>query len=181
MTWKEFYKNRLNDNYFSHVKNQYRKFIDEVENTFNTNDIVMEVGCGIGSITKALIERKKAKYFLSDVNEEMLKLTEKNVCRKGMNYNILDKLPFHVDVIHSHGVLEHFEPEEVKKIINNQRAVCRKLVHYVPSNKYDYKSFGDEMLLSKEEWKKIICPYEIKEFNNGYLTSHETSLMLWMV
>jgi hypothetical protein len=73
------------------------------------------------------------------------------------------------DVIHSHGLLEHFSDEDIRKII---KASCndgaRVIVHYVPSDRYEQPSFGDERLMSAGQWHEIVAPHNIIEFNDGY-------------
>jgi len=166
MTWENFYKNRLNIDYFNHIKKHYKTFIKEIENSINENSKVLEIGCGIGSITRAL--NKSADYHISDKDSDMLKLSQLNTNIDGFVYDILEELKMRFDVVHSHGVLEHFNKEDVNKIIKNQLKIAKTLIHYVPSNKYKEQSFGDENLLNKEEWKRICEPNEIKEFNNNH-------------
>lgn len=164
--WSNFYKNRINNSYSNHIRTHYSLFLEEIEKRINTNSKVLEIGCGIGSITKLL--KPKSKYLISDINQQMLNLSFLNTKRKGFIYDIKTPLNSKVDLIHSHGVLEHFSDTEIYSIIKNQLNCTKNLIHYVPSNKYKTKSFGDENLWSKEEWEKICNPNKIIEFNNKY-------------
>ena len=172
MTWYDFYKHRVNISYLLHVETKYAVFIDAIMKMLKPNDLVLEAGCGIGNISKILYQRlPTCNYLLYDNSHKILDLCKDNI---GTNvgvtyYNILKELPdVKIDLIHSHGVLEHFNDKEIITIIKNQLKVSDTLLHYVPSNKYKSPSFGDERLLSKEGWKALINPNEIIEFNNGY-------------
>lgn len=72
------------------------------------------------------------------------------------------------EVGHSHGVLEHFNDVEIRDIIKLQREQYETLIHYVPSYLYRTPSFGDERLMTPENWQEICQPDEIIEFNGGY-------------
>ncbi len=172
-TWVDFYKQRLNDNYFNHVKSKYKPFIDEVESSIKNGDHVVELGCGMANITRALIEFDLiADYSIMDFEIGMLELSDLNlknsdyfvtICKGNILLNCLNG-----DVAHSHGVLEHFSDYEIRRIISLQKANYSKLIHYVPSNKYETPSFGDERLLSVDKWRDICKPDEIIKFNNGH-------------
>lgn len=170
--WADFYKNRLNERYTNHVNKKYAPFI-EVLKAQNAKTIA-EFGCGIGTITKILIDQKVGDiHHLLDNCRSMLAMAHQNLT--GLEFemylhNILKPFDFveKLDMIHSHGVLEHFSDQDIRQIISNQKDLAKVLVHYVPSHKYDKPSFGDERLLTVDEWKKICQPTEIIEFNNGY-------------
>ncbi|MFA5048557.1 MAG: class I SAM-dependent methyltransferase [Patescibacteria group bacterium] len=176
-TWYNFYKDRLNGKYFNHVSNKYNVFINEILNSINYNHykFIVEVGCGICSITRALMEQKtNCIYFGLDKSKEMLNLSLQNLLLAQkesifelIQCNILSENCYG-DLVHSHGVLEHFSDKHIQKIINNQLKNFRELIHYVPSNKYKNPSFGNERLLTSAQWKKICNPNEIIEFNDGY-------------
>jgi SAM-dependent methyltransferase len=181
-SWYEFYKDRVCDSYFDYVNIKYKRFIDEVYNTVMVENIttksdistIVEVGCGIGSITKAVSKLSLTSFLVSisllDNSEEMLSLTRLNLKDEHLdaiyiNRNVLDYKPYKVDVAYSHGLLEHFLNNDIKTIINNLKGA--KQVHYVPSYKYVTPSRGDERLLTPLQWKEICNPDEIIEFNGG--------------
>ncbi|OQY10304.1 MAG: hypothetical protein B6I28_01270 [Fusobacteriia bacterium 4572_132] len=169
MNWYNFYKDRLNISYNKHIEKKYSLFIKEIEKLINPNSTILEMGSGIGSITKILNKRKKGNFLISDINKNMLKLSNQNLKSiPSFIFDIKNHLYKKVDIIHCHGVLEHFDNTDIQKIIKNQLKSCTHLIHYVPSNKYKIQSFGDERLLSKEEWFNLIKPKEIIAFNNNY-------------
>lgn len=169
--WHNFYKNRIGESYTYYISKQYSPFIEEIKKRINPQSKVLEMGCGIGSVTKILSDLINASYYISDISQEMISLSILNLKGRTFNHlrwNIKKEFKEKVAIIHSHGVLEHFNDRDIKQIITNQLKCCKNLLHYVPSNKYNYKSFGDERLLSKNKWKELVRPKEIIEFNNGY-------------
>ena len=176
-SWYDFYKNKVNKQYYYHITRKYKPFIDEIKKELREDQYthLIEMGCGIGSITKYFLKKLPYnKYTVIDNDVQMLGLTAKNF-QDVISENVIIQLfditfPYFQtgDIIHSHGVLEHFDDCFIEKIIYSQLKVAPIVIHYVPSNKYDYKSFGDERLLSKEYWMKHFNPTEIIEFNNGY-------------
>ena len=114
-------------------------------------------------------------YHILDLNGDMIKMAIEHIGNPmifWLKLDIRNPMPLELyteyNIIHSHGVLEHFEDHEIHEILHYQKAISPLLIHYVPSDKYTYKSFGDERLLSKEYWKENFNPTEIIEFNSGY-------------
>jgi len=173
-SWYEFYKNKCNEQYYQYICSKYYRFIYEIFEHLKDNMSIGEFGCGIGNITKMLIKYNPYSFHnLIDSSSSILDLANNHLRNTNGRYDltqwdILEPYKIKFDLIHSHGVLEHFSNQDITKIINNQLAISPLLIHYVPSDKYDYKSFGDERLLPKEYWRREFKPTEIIEFNNGY-------------
>lgn len=171
-SWYEFYNQKCNVKYYNYVHDKYNPFISKIIEEMHPRAKIAEFGCGMGNITKALMYvNQHANYTLIDNSNEMLDLAEQNLDTLNLNiecWDILTPYPERFDLIHSHGVLEHFSDDEIKQIIENQLSICNKLIHYVPSSKYNYQSYGDERLLSKSYWRKNFKPTNIIEFNDGY-------------
>ena len=53
MNWIDFYKQRVNSSYQDYFNNRYEPFLDVVKKLSNHNGI-FELGCGIGSVSKAI-------------------------------------------------------------------------------------------------------------------------------
>lgn len=79
-----------------------------------------------------------------------------------------------VDIIYSHGVLEHFPNHCIRDILKRQRKCAGKVVHYVPTNGYKTQSFGDERLMSFEWWVCMWKPIRHILFNND-----KDLLLIW--
>lgn len=168
-SWYDFYKDRVNNiSYEEYFKKRYALFLNMLSENMNGN--VLEVGCGTSLVTK-LVYKNGVSFNILDNDCNMFSLSNKTLQKRLVSRYYGDIRKGFINrygLIYSHGVLEHFSPAEIRSIIEKQLRVCDRLIHYVPSDKYTYKSFGDELLISKEEWKNICNPDNIIEFNNGY-------------
>lgn len=182
--WAAFYKTRDPERYLRYAQNRYAPFLSIVQAHVRPGDMVLEAGCGMGTITRALhANGTPAKQFVMvDKCPEMLGIAahaarympEDKIRLFGIDIRELSNDPRlgAFDVIHSHGVLEHFSNEDIRAIIKHQ-FLCgprppRALIHYVPGEKYDTPSFGDERLMSAEQWREICEPHTIVPFNDGF-------------
>lgn len=160
--WSQFYKDRVNSSYQDYFEKRYHLFLEFIKQQGISE--IKEMGCGIGSVSKALT---KQGYNCSgfDLCEKMVWLSKENE-PSGNFYqgNIFDVI-IPVDVVGvSHGVLEHFSDEQIKRICEQNKGS----VHYVPLDKYKTPSFGDERLLSYDYWIKLVNPTDFILFNDGH-------------
>ena len=174
--WSNFYMSKMQgDTYVKHVNSMYKPFIDQLLCRMHANSVVGEMGCGIGTITKILATTKPgAIYHCIDKCNDQLDLTRNNI--SDVRYVKLQQADIlldmsslvHYDVIHGHGVLEHFDLKDITKIVEAQRKIAKSVVHYVPGNKYKLGSFGDERLLSLDTWKRETNPSVAFSFNDDH-------------
>lgn len=178
--WSEFYQDRLNEVYTNYCREKYKPFIDFIQKEINNLpkhpafiDIpaVLELGLGLGIVTKILFENNSDDliYFGGMDNDlEMLNLAKLNL-RGYFGIKLIYDDAFlskqKANIIHSHGLLEHFNNAYIKVLFSNYKG--SKHIHYVPSYKYEKPSFGDERLLTPQEWKEI-TGMNVIEFNDGY-------------
>lgn len=176
--WYKFYQDRQNMHYKKHIATRYEDFIHYIINSMPDKGKkpvhLHEAGCGAANVSLALYNELKGidinfHISMSDKCPDMLELAHENVPEgyKALIDMTKDTLPT-ADVIFSHGVLEHFNNEDIVKIVSKQLESASKVVHYVPSDKYKTPSFGDERLMSAEQWQEICNPTYIEEFNKGY-------------
>lgn len=176
--WYKFYQDRQNIIYKKHIETRYEEFIHYLINALPDKGKkpvhIHEAGCGAANLSLALYKQLKDieinfHISMSDKCKDMLELAHENVpeAYKALIDMTKDTLP-KADIIFSHGVLEHFNDEQIARIVANQLDSTDKVVHYVPSAKYKKPSFGDERLLTPEEWQEICNPTSIIEFNGGY-------------
>lgn len=169
-SWPAFYRSRMDDGYLNYVKDRYRRFITEISRRIDNADRVLELGAGTATITRSLIDEVKstADFIASDINPEMRRMStfrlmgtsavvcEQDAKKPSLCYN---------DIVHSHGLLEHFSDQEIRQIIREHKC-ARAQIHYVPGL-YPYPTYGDERLMSVDEWRRICNPTEIITFNDG--------------
>jgi SAM-dependent methyltransferase len=167
--WFDFYQDRVNDRYSDHIKKRYSFFLNVICAFANKNETLVELGCGIGSISKQLQKRVSNPLLLIDICPKMLELASQNVDNVTFKRADIIKDPIRIDkpiLFHSHGVLEHFTDAQLESFLKNQGKT--PAFHYVPSYKYETPSFGDERLMTPSQWDKLVKPDNIWEFNEGY-------------
>jgi hypothetical protein len=171
--WAKFYKLRVGDSYPAYCKKRYAPFLKHI----NDYDSLSEEGCGIATISKIVYEHGK-NYTAFDKCSEQLSLANKNLIGMEISLkqgNILShKYNKSPDIIISHGVLEHFNDRNIKKIIKRQLKSCSKLIHYVPLDKWITPSFGDERLLPVSYWDNLVNPDCIETFNDN-----KDAVLMW--
>jgi SAM-dependent methyltransferase len=135
---------------------------------------VLEAGCGTARDSIFL------SYFSElcvavDLNKDVVIKAKKNKLKFGgqAEFVVADAFspPFKdksFDVCFSQGLLEHFKPYEVSKIMSTLSRVCKQMIHSVPSNYYPSKDFGDERLLDPVSWQKLLREYGINSRANYY-------------
>lgn len=198
--WYNYYKDRVNDRYSKHINKKYAPFIEKLVTTGRTlqvlglNPIFIELGCGIGSITKAINNIDDSFiHIMIDNDIQILELSKQNVladnifrhCNDILSPRLVTMLNGKLQcfremvnnnctpIIHSHGVLEHFDDAMLNtffkhfKHYNDMADIEILHFHYVPSHKYDTPSFGDERLLTVDFWENI-SKMKVHEFNEGY-------------
>lgn len=165
--WNDFYKHRAGSEYLTYVKKRYVEHINAITCLIGT-DASVELGCGTATITRALMDRGLTKTYIGlDNDQGMLNYARIRTPSAQLYHHNITK-PFTIPfphVVHSHGVLEHFDDDQIRNIINLHRG-ARAQVHYVPGL-YPAPSFGDERLMPAYQWQEICNPDCIIIFNNG--------------
>jgi len=171
-SWSSFYEGRHGGDYLDYVKSRYAIHIEAISSRLETGDMVLEIGAGTATITRSVIDKlsksEDVEFVASDIDDHMRRSCSLRLM--GTNARVVDhdaRMPFptYADVVHSHGLLEHFGDDTIRSIIAAHRC-ARAQIHYVPG-KYPKPSFGDERLMTAGEWQQICNPSEIVHFNGG--------------
>lgn len=169
--WATFYEGRASMSYLRYARDRYRPFIDAITSRIKYGDTVLELGAGVGTITLALQYCGRSCSFLATDNDTHQLRT---MCARFEDFpavtvgrlDATSGILAMADVIHSHGMLEHFDDDTIRKVIDTYRGIGRTQVHYVPGL-YEKPTFGDERLMSVDAWWKICNPSQIITFNDG--------------
>jgi len=178
--WEAFYLARDGAAHARRFSEKYAPFLRLLRTHARRDADIAEYGCGTGIVSQSLLGDEKetrARHALYDNDPRMLANAKARLARRGgrIEFSLSDiraDLPRRrFDLIHSHGVLEHFNGVQARLIVRNQLSRLKRggwLIQYVPSWKYVTPSFGDERLLSASDWTSICAPNRIVEFNDGY-------------
>jgi len=158
-TWNEYYSKH---NYsFSNILLHYPYLIKAV---FLKPKTMLEIGCGPAQHT-VFIKKifPNIKVSVLDLDKKLLRKVKQNHSNIIENYfhmNInnkssIKKLP-KFDLVISQGLIEHFNDENVIKIIDNFSFVANKMIFSIPSDIYQNQDFGNEVLRSKKEMEKLL-------------------------
>ena len=173
MSWHNFYADRVGEGYTKYSATRYAPFIETVGHFVGHQGTYLEEGCGIATISKILARKNStASLWCSDISPEMIGLARLNTIGipniQFLQASILDRIPgCSVDVCFSHGVHEHFCDSDIKMIVRLQKEKAKVVVHYVPTDGYGERSYGDERLLSVAKWTELVNPECIRTFNDG--------------
>lgn len=155
-SWAEFYRDRVNNKgYEEYFTKKYAEYLSSVA-CLGPYPTKIELGCGTALTTK--LSGFQGVIGI-DSNVTMLKYAKINAPTiVPIKMDLLTFKPVHHMAVYSHGVLEHFTDMQIRALIAKcKRANCR-MVHYVPTDKYEHPSFGDERLLSVAHWLKLTRP-----------------------
>jgi len=160
--WSEFYENRINSTYQEYFENKYSLLLT----ILSKHESVVEEGIGIGSISKYL-RKKNIRSSGIDLCSDMLELCTRN--NPGIEVQQADIFTYKAkgSIVVTHGVLEHFEDEDIRLILDKYKANKQKSIHYVPLIGHGKPSFGDERLLEASYWIREFQPDGSCTFNQG--------------
>lgn len=173
VNWHNFYKDRVNSPYQEYFNIRYKVMIGLIKELSNIKSI-KEEGIGIGSLAKALKDRWETfVYAGTDISNKMLELANENLSNNNIYLYHEDILSPRTtidkyDLILTHGVLEHFDSDDILSIWDRQRLHAKNVIAYVPLDKYQNPSFGDERLLPYEHWVALTEPTDYVLFNNNH-------------
>lgn len=128
---------------------------------------VLEVGAGTGTLS-VFLSNLGMQVVTLDNSPEMLKKAEQAKQKFGGNNQLIlgdaFALPFadnSFDLIFHQGLFEHFNNQEIHRLIKEQFRVAPTIIFSVPNNFYPKRDFGNERLLSQSSWKDMLKPYRV--------------------
>ena len=123
---------------------------------------VLEVGAGSGSHS-ILLSYFCPRVISIDLSRQLIERCELHNRRLRGRARFLAMDAFRLafpsgafDVAFSQGFFEHFSDGEIGRLLDEQSRVARYVVLSVPNRSYSVRDFGDERLLSREEWEQLL-------------------------
>jgi ubiquinone/menaquinone biosynthesis C-methylase UbiE len=180
--WDKFWKDKIVSGKFSELDYWFQvKVYRRMHNHFLSilGDLsgkkILEVGCGSG-YASLLLSQTDAFCALMDSSEWALKYSENLLQKIGVNKNKInyvlgnaEKIPFEdnsFDVVHNCGVLEHYNNEQIKRILSEMKRVTKRggqVIVVLPnllSLEIIYRMFkfgkGSERYISRRKLKKFL-------------------------
>lgn len=175
-SWGEFYaKDTLTKNLVQMSANTHKELFWVIKGYYP--DKVREDGTGTGEMAGYLswpnqetdgveINNHKIKEVEAlDNDPEVVKLIKSNLQAidakvKLIDSNLLD-YDGKADLIFSQGLLEHLSDEDMRQVVNHQLECAPVVIHSVPNSNYQRLDFGNERLLTDEQYYRIFQDYDL--------------------
>lgn len=160
-SWEAYYAPKLT--WYRHLRNVLHHLPMFRELRRLKPERVLEVGAGTGSHSIFF------SYFGSqavsvDLSRPLIeRCVDHNACLHGnANFAAMDAFNLAVpagafDAVFSQGFFEHFSDDEIARLLAEQTRVARYVVISVPNRSYGVQDFGNERLLSREEWEALFA------------------------
>ncbi len=169
--WQELYESDIlkNGGYktYYNKKIKYRnKFIKKVMKYADSKK-VLEAGCGTGVISINLALRNFESYAV-DCDQGMLDLVEKISLSLGNRvpkrvkediFNLHKRFKRNeIDVTYSIGVYEHYNDQDIKKLLKSQLKISKYVVIGIPTKYFNdtEKLYGNERFLKIKNWRNLL-------------------------
>lgn len=157
MTWAEFYAEPLKYERQMEKIGARKKLLTTVIQ--HSSESVLEIGIGTGGLS-IYLSRHVDKVVGIDNDPEVVEYARRNndFLSGDAEFKQVDATDFNgsFDVAFSQGLLEHFtDPEKINNILKAHTRNSDVAFITVPSRFYALKDYGDENLLTKEEWLSI--------------------------
>lgn len=171
MSWNEYYKKEFGvRDLFGNLYGQ-KEFADELAHQ-SCDSKFLEVGSGSGTFA-IFLSWLGFKVVSIDLDAKVLEGARTNAQKFNaqVSFQVADtfKLPFvdnSFDVIFHQGLLEHFKDDDIRRMLDEQLRVAKRVIFSVPNNFYPRKDFGDERLMTKLAWENILNKYKIIKSQN---------------
>lgn len=167
MDWEQYYKERSLslERYINNIWAHKPLLIGVASSGRN----ILEVATGTGSLS-IFLSHLGYNVVSVDNNDGVLKIAQHNnanfrggvTFKKADAFNLLfDDDTF--DVCFSQGFFEHFADDDIRKLLWEQLRVSREVLFSVPSFWYPGQDFGDERLMKKEDWLRILSEFKVEK------------------
>ena len=173
--WGEFYEDANITPEFVTLSSNAHKELFYLLKGFYPNKII-EAGCGPATMSAFLsmpkhevngveINNHKFKEIVAMDNDKgVLEIAEKNLKQFG-DVKLLNDDAFTctetADLVFAQGVLEHLSNEQMRSLIENQLKQAPVVIHSVPNRDYAKIDFGNERLLSDNEFYRIFEGFDV--------------------
>jgi ubiquinone/menaquinone biosynthesis C-methylase UbiE len=174
--WEENYKDYLGGSWNWRITRAYKKLLKRVD---LKNPKVLELGSGTGinSLTIAkglnateitLVDNNKKAFEISRKVFEKSDIQVKFLCKNILNLNLSQRF----DIVHSEGLIEHFNGKDRMLVFKKHRDFCRTggfIIIFVPYKSFQYSFFKFVYRKHyKRVWEEIFTKEELRNLCNFF-------------
>lgn len=165
-SWSDFYKEPADISRYIENITVHKEFFEEILKVKPRE--ILEVGCGSGTFS-IFLSHLGCSVTAVDKDEQVIRRAKE--ASKNMNGNIVFKisdafeLPFKdksFDVSFSQGLIEHFSDSDIVRLLKEQTRISKCVFFSVPCIFYNSLDFGNERLMSKKRWEKLLSGFDIQ-------------------
>jgi 2-polyprenyl-3-methyl-5-hydroxy-6-metoxy-1,4-benzoquinol methylase len=175
VNWTEFYSEEITNKQMIENIEHHRYFIDLIckwANIISEGRVAKLIEIGVGTGTMSIYLSKKYFDVVGLDAEPLLiaKAIETNRRLSGSaKFIVMDVLELPrlfkentFDIAFSQGTIEHFDNDDLEKLIKAQLTVARHVIFSVPSVNWPHKEFGNERKMTLEEWERLLREFGVK-------------------
>jgi len=165
-TWGGFYPVASTKD-IRHIQEHHKRFFEYVTGAFTKGARLLEIGIGTGAFYEELARRgytmtalEKDKGVIDSARASLKQVNVFPDIRAGDTFNLKghkDK----ADMVYHQGLFEHFSDADILRMIREQFKVAPRVVFSVPSAYYPTRDFGNERLMTIEDWRRIVGQFRI--------------------
>jgi len=168
MDWCQYYRERplSLERYVNDIWT-HRPFLSEIASIGQEDKEMLEVGSGSSALS-IFLSHLGYKIVSIDNDEGVLNTARQN--NTLLNGRVAFKkadacnLPFEdnrFDVCFSQGFFEHFDDDNIRKLLDEQMRVSNVVIFSIPTFWYPSQDFGNERLMKKEDWLEILAEFKV--------------------
>jgi len=173
-TWDEFYDNEISWGIYLDKVADHKYYLEKIIELKPKK--VLEVGCGPGTRSVFLTYLGIDVVAVDNDQGILDSVAEYNKKFKGnvdVKYADAFNLPFknrEFDVVYNAGFLEHFDHDEKKKLVKEFTRVAKYYIFMVPNKAYRLRPYGNEDLMTKDQWEEVLKEFKIIDSADIYKT-----------
>lgn len=170
--WTEFHEKALP--YEQAIKEEpFKTLADQIVGFAHSYspELIIEIGFGTG-YTMINLSKKLAQRIVGiDISEILVKRAKELAEEKEATIEAIQADAFNPEVwqsmgvekvlLYHQGLLEHFPDIKIREILQAEIDNSFAVIFSVPSFFYGRQDFGDERLLTIEQWQEILIPFDL--------------------
>lgn len=180
--WGAYYADATSVDHFLTNLYHHREFVERLLQLAPERSL--EAGCGTAGMS-VLLAMAGRRATACDIDDAVLDVARRNAAQWNADLDVvhrdifkLSAHPDRYDLVFSQGVLEHFGDEQIAELVSESLAVAPTFAFSVPTRYYGHRDFGDERLMTLDEWRAILEPLGTTELSYYFHARRRRSFLL---
>lgn len=174
--WAAFYAQEVTEVFMAENVKHHKCFMDAIVNYANKNSMkhvprLLEIGVGTGTMSIYLSKTQSFDVVGLDYDPMVIAKSIESNDKLGGHAKFIRMDAYDIplflkeksfDVAFSQGTMEHFNNDEIQKMLRAQLYAAEFVIFSVPSIKYPTEDYGNERRMSKEDWAVLLKNFGFK-------------------